>query len=207
MAGQSAENLASALKAFQQGTSKNDAGELMRSVAQRLDDADVAALTGYHASPEVFITVRVIMKLIHISLTAVFALTLNAAADESKALLQPVRTILERHDQSDVAGKEIVIGSAMLQAGAVIGYHTHPGDEAGYVLKGTFILKIKGQPDRWLKAGDSFFNPRGAVHSVLAAPGGDGGTAVSTWIIDKGQPLATPVPETGQSRTSLRFFH
>jgi quercetin dioxygenase-like cupin family protein len=45
-----------------------------------------------------------------------------------------------------------------------------------------------------LKAGDSFFNPRGAIHSVMAPADGDGATAVSTWIVDKGQPLATPVP-------------
>jgi cytochrome c553 len=50
LAGQSAEYLASALKAFQEGTRKNDAGELMRSVAKRLDDADIAAVTGYFAS-------------------------------------------------------------------------------------------------------------------------------------------------------------
>jgi len=50
LAGQSAEYLASAIKAFQQGTRKNDAGELMRSVAQRLDDADIAAVTGYYAT-------------------------------------------------------------------------------------------------------------------------------------------------------------
>lgn len=131
------------------------------------------------------------MKLTHVSLIAVFALTLNAAADEPA---QPVRTIFERHDQSGVPGKEIVIGSAMLPPGTAIGYHTHPGDEAGYVIKGSFLLQVKGQPDRLLKAGDSFFNPRGAVHSVVAAPGGDGATAVSAWIIDKGQPLATPVP-------------
>jgi quercetin dioxygenase-like cupin family protein len=87
-----------------------------------------------------------------------------------------------------------LIGSATLPAGSVIGYHTHPGDEAGYVLKGSLILKVKGQPDRALKAGDSFFNPRGAIHSVMAPAEGDGATAVSTWIIDKGQPLATPVP-------------
>jgi quercetin dioxygenase-like cupin family protein len=105
-----------------------------------------------------------------------------------------VRTLFERHDQSGVPGKEIVIGSAMVPAGAAIGYHTHPGDEAGYVLKGSLILKVRGQPDRLLKAGDSFFNPRGAVHSVVAPPGGDGGTAVSAWIVEKGQPLATPVP-------------
>jgi quercetin dioxygenase-like cupin family protein len=104
-----------------------------------------------------------------------------------------VRTILERHDQSGVADKEIVIGTATLPAGSGIGYHTHPGDEAGYVLKGNLILKTKGQPDRALKAGDSFFNPRGAVHSLVAAPGPDGGMAVSSWIIDKGQPLATSV--------------
>jgi quercetin dioxygenase-like cupin family protein len=134
------------------------------------------------------------MKLTHVSLIAALAFVLNAAADEPKASAQPVRTIFERHDQSGVPGKEIVIGSAMLPADTAIGYHTHPGDEAGYVLKGTFILKVRGQPDRPLKAGDSFFNPRGAVHSLIAAPGGDGGTAVSAWIIDKGQPLATPVP-------------
>src|ERR1700678_3710953 len=127
---------------------------------------------------------------------ALAAIVLTAAADEPAAGPQPVRTIFERHDQSGVPGKEIVIGSAMLPAGTSIGYHTHPGDEAGYVLKGNLILKTQGQPDRLLKAGDSFFNPRGAVHSLVAAPGGDGGTAVSAWIVDKGQPLATPAPGT-----------
>ena len=134
------------------------------------------------------------MKVIHSALIAVVALTVNAAADEPKAAAQPVRTIFERHDQSGVPGKEIVIGSAMLPTGTAIGYHTHPGDEAGYVIKGTLILKTRGQPDRMLKAGDSFFNPRGAVHSLVAAPGGDGGTEVSAWIVDKGEPLASPAP-------------
>jgi quercetin dioxygenase-like cupin family protein len=124
----------------------------------------------------------------------VAAATVSVAADEPKSSAEPVRTVFERHDQSGVPGKEIVIGSAMLPAGTAIGYHTHPGDEAGYVLKGTLILKTRGQPDRLLKAGDSFFNPQGAVHSLAAAPGNDGGTSVSTWIIDKGKPLATPVP-------------
>jgi quercetin dioxygenase-like cupin family protein len=132
------------------------------------------------------------MKPIHLSLIAIAALSLNAAADEPAA--QPVRNIMERHDQSGVPGKEIVIGTATLPPGSAIGYHTHPGDEAGYVLKGNLILKTQGQPDRALKAGDSFFNPRGAVHSLVVAPGPDGGMAVSAWIVDKGVPMATPVP-------------
>jgi quercetin dioxygenase-like cupin family protein len=129
-----------------------------------------------------------------LTLIALAALSLGAAADEPPSALKPQRIILQSHDQSAVPGKEIILGTATLPAGTAIGYHTHPGDESGYVLKGSLVLKVKGQPDRALQAGDSFFNPRGAVHSLMAAPGSDGGTAVSTWIVDKGEPLATLVP-------------
>jgi cytochrome c553 len=47
LAGQSAEYLASALRAYQQDTRRNDAGELMRSVAKQLNDADIVAVCGY----------------------------------------------------------------------------------------------------------------------------------------------------------------
>jgi quercetin dioxygenase-like cupin family protein len=139
------------------------------------------------------------MKLIYVSLIAVGALaagtgTVGANAEESKSAARVERNIMERHDQSGVPGKEIVIGTASFPAGSSIGFHTHPGDESGYVMKGSILLKTQGQPDRVLKAGDSFFNARGAVHSVVALPTGEGGVAVSSWIVDKGQPLATPVP-------------
>ena len=44
--------LAAQLKSWQQGSRKNDAGNLMSSVAARLDDADIAAVTAYYASLE-----------------------------------------------------------------------------------------------------------------------------------------------------------
>jgi len=53
LAGQSADYIASALKSFQQGTRKNDAGELMRSVAKQLNDADVVAISGYFAQVDI----------------------------------------------------------------------------------------------------------------------------------------------------------
>jgi quercetin dioxygenase-like cupin family protein len=131
-----------------------------------------------------------------LGIIAILSLSLNAFADapELAPATAPVRTILERHDQSGVPGKEILLGTAQLPAGTAIGFHTHPGDEFGYVLKGPLVLKTKGQPDRILKTGDSFFNARGAVHSLATVPGVEGGTALSTWIVDKGEPLATPVP-------------
>jgi len=107
--------------------------------------------------------------------------------------LQPKRTLLDQHEQSGVPGTVIILGTAEIPAGGVVGWHYHDGDESGYVLKGNLVLKTRGKPDQVLKAGDHFFNPRGAVHSLAAAPGGDGGVALSTWIIDKGKPLAEPV--------------
>jgi cytochrome c553 len=52
LAGQSAEYLGSAIKAWKDGTRKNDAGQLMRSVAERLSDADITAAAAYFASVE-----------------------------------------------------------------------------------------------------------------------------------------------------------
>jgi len=106
---------------------------------------------------------------------------------------QAKRTILDQHEQSGVPGTEIVLGTADVPAGGAVGWHVHNGDESGYVLKGNLVLKTRGKPDQVLKAGDHFFNPRGAVHSLAAAPGSDGGVALSTWIVDKDKPLGEPV--------------
>ncbi|MGA2778683.1 MAG: cupin domain-containing protein [Steroidobacteraceae bacterium] len=131
-------------------------------------------------------------RLSRVSLLAIVALARGAAADGPAA--EPQRGILQRHEQSGVPDKEIVLGVASLPPGTAIGFHTHPGDEIGFVKKGSLLLKTRGQPDRLLKTGDSFFSPRGVVHSLVAPPDGDGGVVVSTWVVDKALPLATPVP-------------
>lgn len=131
----------------------------------------------------------------NLAIIAILSVSLNVFADAptSPPSSAPVRTILERHDLTGVPGKEALLGTAVLPAGSAVGFHTHPGDEFGYVLKGPLVLKVKGQPDRMLKTGDTFFNARGVVHSLGTVPGGEGGTALSTWIINKGESLATPV--------------
>jgi quercetin dioxygenase-like cupin family protein len=132
-----------------------------------------------------------------LGIVAILSMSPNVFADApaSAPATGPVRTILERHDQTGVVGKEILLGTALLPAGSAIGFHTHPGDEVGYVLKGPLVLRKKGEPDRILNTGDTFFNERGVVHSLGTQPGTPGGTAVSTWIIDKGASLSTPVPD------------
>ena len=52
--------------------------------------------------------------------------------------------------------------------------HHHPGHHTfGYVVEGTYELGINGQPTRTLKAGDVFYEPPGAVHSVSRNPSKD----------------------------------
>lgn len=123
------------------------------------------------------------------------ALAQVPAPAPSSAQPAPIRALLETRDVAGVPGKELVLGTVRMPPGAIAAWHTHPGDEAGYVLSGTLILKQKGQPDRTLHAGDHFFNPSGMVHELLAGPGDEGGSEVSTWVVDKGKPMATPVPQ------------
>lgn len=78
--------------------------------------------------------------------------------------------------------------------GGVIARHTHPGVEMGYLVSGEGTLSVRGQPDRALKAGDSWAIPADTPHTLKAL--GDGQTlAVVTFVTEAGKPLATPAPE------------
>ena len=100
------------------------------------------------------------------------------------------RKILSRTD-GPAAGYETVLVEAEIDAGVVVGRHTHPGIESAYVMEGGFELPIQGMETRMLKAGDAFQVPPNTPHA-----GGKAGTAKTkvliTYVVEKGKPLATP---------------
>jgi quercetin dioxygenase-like cupin family protein len=52
--------------------------------------------------------------------------------------------------------------------------HRHPGHHTfGYVLEGTYEVKINDGPVRQLHAGDSFYEPPGALHAISRNPSPD----------------------------------
>jgi quercetin dioxygenase-like cupin family protein len=52
--------------------------------------------------------------------------------------------------------------------------HRHPGQETfGYVLEGTYEVKVNDGPVRQLHAGDSFYEPPGALHAISRNPSSD----------------------------------
>ncbi|WP_295959730.1 cupin domain-containing protein [Rhodoferax sp.] len=102
------------------------------------------------------------------------------------------RTLVGRADVS-VPGREAVVARVEVAPGGKAGRHTHPGDEISYVLEGEATLLVDGQPPRIVKAGESFVVPAGVVHDAH----NDGAVPtklVGVYVVEKGQPLASPAP-------------
>jgi len=121
---------------------------------------------------------------------AVTALTIVAGAMQET---QPsfTRTMLQDHPLS-IKDRHAVMSRSEFQPGAASGRHTHPGEELGYVLEGTLELTIEGKAPQRLKAGDVIFMPAGAVHEAKNIGTGTL-RVVSTYVLEVGKPLATPV--------------
>jgi quercetin dioxygenase-like cupin family protein len=52
--------------------------------------------------------------------------------------------------------------------------HRHPGHHTfGYVLEGTYEVRVDDGPVRQLKAGEAFYEPPGALHAVSRNPSPD----------------------------------
>ena len=131
------------------------------------------------------------LKLVAIA-TALVAFT-GAIVAQIPAL---TRTIVTRGDVS-VPNREAVIARVEVAPGGVAGWHTHPGDEISYVIEGEATLLIAGQPPRKVPAGAGFVIPAGVVHNAI----NDGATAtklVGIYVVEKGQPLASPAPAPAQ---------
>jgi quercetin dioxygenase-like cupin family protein len=123
----------------------------------------------------------------------VLGLTVIAVAGGYALAQQPTikRTLLQKTEFPD--NYATVMAIAEISAGGSAGRHTHPGIETSYLLEGEAELIVEGQPDRHLKAGDSFVIPAGVVHDAKVH-GEKNVKVLGTYVVDKTKPLATPAP-------------
>jgi quercetin dioxygenase-like cupin family protein len=119
----------------------------------------------------------------------VFTGTIGAQQPAPAASPGIKRTILQK---VEVPGTnyETILGMAEIAPGMNAGRHTHPGPETGTVIEGEMVLIIDGQPDKTLKASDSYQIPAGVVHDVRAV--GGPAKVVAAYMVPKGMALATP---------------
>ena len=101
------------------------------------------------------------------------------------------RTVLQQGDLS-APGREAVMAMAEIQPSAAAGRHTHPGEEIAYVLSGPVVIEIDGKPAKTYQTGEVFMIPPSTIHNARNT-GSAVAKIVSTYIIEKGKPVATPV--------------
>jgi quercetin dioxygenase-like cupin family protein len=117
------------------------------------------------------------------------AATLVTVAAQAPAPFK--RTVLQQADLS-APGREAVLAMAEIQPAAASGRHTHPGEEIAFVLAGPVVLEIDGKPAKTYQTGESFIVPPNTIHNARSSAGA-GVKIVSTYVIEKGKPVATPV--------------
>lgn len=101
------------------------------------------------------------------------------------------RTVLQ---QTDVPGSNYQVEYALVEipANTRTGRHYHPGTVFGYLLEGEYTLTIDGQAPKTYKAGETVRIEPDVVHDESA--GSAPAKFLSVFIIQKGKPLAVPVP-------------
>jgi quercetin dioxygenase-like cupin family protein len=127
---------------------------------------------------------------------ALCSLTGFIASDASAQTPPPVTTpgvtrkILSQID-GPTPGYVTLVVDIEIEPGVTIGRHTHPGIESAYMLDGGFDLPIEGQPMVAFKPGMGVVVPPNTPHA-----GGKNGDKkshiISTYIVEKGKPLASP---------------
>jgi len=98
---------------------------------------------------------------------------------------QAVRRLSERDIIETLNGKDARVTTVELSLGpgAAGRPHRHPGPVFGYVLEGEFELGIDDQPVKTLKAGETFYEPGGALHRVSRNPSAKDKTRVLAVLV------------------------
>ena len=89
-------------------------------------------------------------------------------------------------------GYQTAMVLAELAPNTCAGRHTHPGIETAYFLEGEEVFKLDGEPERHVKPGDAVQIPANVPHEGCAGAGGV--KVLAVYVIEKGKPLASPVP-------------
>jgi quercetin dioxygenase-like cupin family protein len=98
-----------------------------------------------------------------------------APATAEPLLVQPL---------ADLPGREVRITLLDRAPGSSSPLHRHPGHHTfGFVVEGTYEFAIDGQPARILNAGETFYEPPTALHSVSRNPSTDKRTKIIVFMV------------------------
>jgi quercetin dioxygenase-like cupin family protein len=112
-------------------------------------------------------------------------MSMTAHAQSSK------RTELTKGDLTGT-NMEIVVGTVEVPPGASGVLHTHPGEEAYFVIDGATLLLPDGKQIS-LESGTAKINIRDVPHGAFKVTGDKTLKLLTVHIVDKGKPMTVPV--------------
>lgn len=92
-----------------------------------------------------------------------------ATADDHDHAPAPKLANLLRAELEAVEGTEVIVSLVEIPAGTTLPTHYHPGEEFIYVLEGSGFVRLEGEEDIALGAGDVFKVPLRKVHTAVTA--------------------------------------
>jgi quercetin dioxygenase-like cupin family protein len=98
---------------------------------------------------------------------------------------EKVRTLSERDVIETLDGQKarVTMQEVTFEPGQAGLPHRHAGPIFGYVLEGEFEFALGDEPPRTLKAGETFYEPGGALHRVSRNPSTKSRTKVLAVIL------------------------
>jgi quercetin dioxygenase-like cupin family protein len=70
----------------------------------------------------------------------------RGSSSPADALAETLKRTEIQRSTSSIPGRDIVQVLTEIPAGIESDWHTHPGEEVGYILAGTVTMQIRGQP-------------------------------------------------------------
>lgn len=104
-----------------------------------------------------------------------------------------VTDIKEKLDGKDAAATIVEVTIEPGQSGLA---HRHPGPGFVYVVEGEYELGIDDQPTKRFKAGETFYEPTGALHRVSKNPAAKGKTRLIAVVLHPRDAKQVAIPET-----------
>lgn len=122
--------------------------------------------------------------LIWVSFTGGLAVISHSLADEPALELELERLLTTQLE--GVEGTDIIVSRVTIPPNTEMPWHWHPGEEFAYMLEGSTVLRLKGEPDQAFGAGEIAKVPFRHVHK--AATGDEGATILVFRIHERGAP-------------------
>lgn len=100
------------------------------------------------------------------SITLLLALAAGSALAHEATPPRANVTELMTKALADYPGKEITVVTVDYPPGGADPVHRHDAHAIVYVLEGSIVMGVRGQPEQTLKAGDTFYEGPTDIHTV-----------------------------------------